>query len=71
MKAAEKTRFWRDFVNARVIHSAATPVVINGQWATETELRDVRLLSVVQCWAMVRRPKAMPYVCHIDELRCR
>ena len=62
MKAIEKTWHWREFVSKRVIHHAKYPTI---------EDRDVVLLAVVQCWAMVRRPKAMPYVCHIAELRHR
>lgn len=72
MTALEKMQFWREFISKRVTHRAVTPETYrDGKWIDKTEDREVRLLAVVQGWAMVRRPKCMPYVCHIDELRAR
>jgi hypothetical protein len=34
----------------------------------ETERRQVRILAVAEGYAMVRRPRAVPYVCPIKEL---
>lgn len=57
-------------VGKRVIHRAVTPELTStGRWKDLTEDRVVVLLAVAKCWAMVRRPRAMPYVCHVKELR--
>ncbi len=32
------------------------------------ERRNVEVLAVAGIWAMIRRGKCAPYVCHVDEL---
>jgi hypothetical protein len=62
--------YWRQFVGKRVIHHRVSPDRMErGKWIDKVEDREVRLMTVVQCWAMVRYPHCMPYVCHIQELR--
>lgn len=34
----------------------------------EDERRDVRVMAVAEGYAMVRRPGAVPYVCHVQEI---
>lgn len=41
---------------------------IAGKWTYVTEYRDVSLLAVAGIWAMVRRPRAVPYVCQTKDL---
>lgn len=60
-----------DRIGKMVIHHFVTPDHMEGgRWIDRTEDRKVRLMAIVQCWAMVRRPHCMPYVCHVKELHC-
>lgn len=56
-------------IGKMVIHRVTRPdTFVAGKWTNKTEDRKVRLLTIWKCWAMVRRPRCMPYVCHVDEL---
>jgi hypothetical protein len=56
-------------VGKRCTHRFDYPVAYkDGKWISETEDRDVILMAIVNTWAMVRRPRCVPYVCHIKEL---
>jgi hypothetical protein len=58
-----------DFVGKRVIHVCESPVAfVQSKWTYATERREVILMAVSKSWAMVRRPKAVPYVCQVREL---
>lgn len=52
----------------KAIHHHPYPSVINGKWKTLIDHRKVVVLSVTGNYAMVRRPRAMPYVAPIKEL---
>ena len=57
-------------IGKRVIHRAVTHELseVGGKWITKPDRRNVTLMAIVKCWAMVRRPRAMPYVYHISEI---
>lgn len=58
-----------DFVGKRVIHVCDSPVAfVQSKWTYVTDRREVILMAVSKSWAMVRRPKAVPYVCQVKEL---
>lgn len=38
------------------------------KWIYREEIRDVTVLAIVDGWAMVRRPRAVPYVAPLKEL---
>lgn len=53
----------------KAVHLHSEPFRYDGkQWHYRTESRNVVVLSVVGVWAMVRRPRCVPYVCHKKEL---
>lgn len=53
----------------RRIHRCTQPDAYRGgKWTFRTEDRDVILMAVVDKWAMVRRPRCVPYVCPASEL---
>lgn len=54
----------------KAVHRVLCPVTYSrGKWSYREELRDVKVLAVSGAWAMVRRPRAVPYVAPIAELR--
>lgn len=57
-------------IGKHVIHRAKTPKSYEpiGGWVYDVENRDVILLAVVGNYAMVKRPRCMPYVTTLDEL---
>jgi len=52
----------------KAIHHAPVARVSNGIVSIVIDDRDVRIMSVAEGYAMVRRKGAMPYVCMADEL---
>ena len=53
----------------RMIHRVSTPVSCDGKkWKYETEDRDVVVLAIVGKYAMVRRPRCLPYVADVKDL---
>jgi hypothetical protein len=55
--------------NDKVIYVTETPVSFkNGIWENETVQFDVRVMAVAEGYAMVRRPRCMPFVCSIKDL---
>ncbi len=53
----------------RVIHHVKTPSAYrNGVWTYSEEDRAVIVLAVSGGWAMVRRPRCVPYVARVSEL---
>jgi hypothetical protein len=56
-------------VGKRAIHHVRTPVSYsNRKWIYAEEDRHVVVLAISGQWAMVRRPRAMPYVARVSEL---
>jgi hypothetical protein len=52
----------------KVIHKANVPTVVDGKWANRIEGRRVILLAIAGKWAMVKYPRAMPYVAAVREI---
>lgn len=58
-----------EFVGKHVVHRKTSQRSYqNGKWEYETEERDVILMALSGKWAMVRRPKCMPYTVYVKEL---
>ena len=56
-------------IGKHVVHHAVTPkAFIRDHWTYDTEDRDVILLAVAGCWAMVCRPGCAPYVEHVKHI---
>lgn len=52
------------------IHTRQVPVAFKGGiWLYETQEFEVRVMARADGYAMVRRPRAMPFVCQEDSLR--
>ena len=53
----------------KMILTQTHPVAFkDGEWTYETQRFPVRVMAVAEGYAMVRRPRAMPFVCHIKDL---
>lgn len=51
------------------VHRCVTPDrFTGGKWTYRTEDRDVVVMAISGKWAMVRRPRCVPYVCEVKEL---
>jgi len=60
---------WQRFIEKRVIHVAVKiDEFVDSGWTYKTDRREVVLMAVSKSWAMVRRPRAVPYVCQLKEL---
>lgn len=56
-------------LGARYTHTIQHPkIFIAGKWIYETEKREVILMAVSGKYAMVRRPRCVPYVCSTKDL---
>lgn len=56
-------------VGKRAIHHVRHPQSFaSGRWTFSDEYRAVTVLAISGKWAMVRRPRAMPYVASVSEL---
>lgn len=57
------------YIGKHITHHSITPEkFVKGKWFYKTEDRDIILMGVVGKWAMIRRPKACPYVVEVKEL---
>jgi hypothetical protein len=52
----------------KCIHKAKVSIVVNGKWGERIDERHVILLAIAGKWAMVKFPRAMPYVAPLREI---
>ena len=52
----------------RATHRYVQPIIENGKWSRRFDDRDVVVMAVAGRYAMVRLPRAMPYVASISEM---
>jgi len=45
------------------------PILVDGKWEEEANIFEVRVMAIVEEYAMVRRKNAMPFVCNVKELK--
>lgn len=45
------------------------PAIKDGKWVTVTDEFEVRVMAIVEGYAMVRRKGCMPFVCRVRDLR--
>lgn len=57
-------------VGEKAIHRCARLIVKDGRWVRSEEDRDVIVMAIGGRYAMVRRPRAVPYVAPLKELIC-
>jgi hypothetical protein len=56
-------------VGDKVIRSQTFPVRYeNGKWVNETIEYEVRIMSIAEGYAMVRRKRCLPFACSVEEL---
>lgn len=55
-------------VGKTVIHKAPIVEVKGGKFVDSVDRREVRLMATSGIYAMVRRPKGMPYVAPLREI---
>lgn len=67
----KEEKLLQPFIGKHVSHIAKTPVSFNyktKKWTHSIEIRDVILMAFANGYAMVRRPKCLPYVCDVKDL---
>jgi hypothetical protein len=52
----------------KAIHHCTVYGIEHGIIATRIDDREVIIMAIANGYAMVRRPRCMPYVCMVDEL---
>ena len=52
----------------RAILTRTHPVIKGGEFVEETGTFEVRVMTIAEGYAMVRRKNAMPFVCNVKEL---
>lgn len=57
-----------EFVGRHLVHNSRGVEVEGGRFVNTIDRRDVVLMAIVGGYAMVRRPRAMPYVASVNEL---
>lgn len=56
-------------MNARpAIYTQRKTTIERGQIVRTVEKLPVNILAIAHPWAMVRRPRAHPFVCHVRDL---
>lgn len=55
-------------VGKKAIHNAPRIEVIAGKFVNIIQKRDIKVMAVADGYAMVRRPRAMPYAAPLMEI---
>ena len=53
----------------RAILTRLSPTIVSGKFVQKVDIVEVRVMAITEGYAMVRRKKAMPFVCNAKNLR--